>query len=363
MRSLCSIRPRQSAKPLSGAWRRAEFDGSRDVVRVTRGIDSGCVESTTPAGRGSSDYCVALLLILGGAHDAFAQSGARVLVFHGPPDATIDAGRRRDRGARDRERLRGRRDRRTRRNFTAANLAQLPRRGLPQQRGRPASTPRRRPPCRATSRAAAASSASARAAEAEPAQHVRHRPDRRAARRRRARPRPRDQVVVFGDRAHPSTPQPAAGVDAQRRLLPLDHAPDGHGPYRRALPRDLNAPAGDGTHHGRHRLADLLVPRLSRAGAPSTPAWAAPPPPTASRSEAAPARRDPVVRGPRPRRLQGHDPDQLLDRRVINAAKRQPRTAASRTASPPASNGWMFYIGRADCRTDAQRGKMIGQAS
>ena len=28
-----------------------------------------------------------------------------------------------------------------------------------------------------------------------------------------------------------------------------------------------------------------------------------------------------------------------------------------------ANNGWAIYIGRADCRTNAERGKMIGQAS
>ena len=49
--------------------------------------------------------------------------------------------------------------------------------------------------------------------------------------------------------------------------------------------------------------------------------------------------------------------------RVVNAASGNLNNTGESHGVAPASNGWVFYIGRADCRTDAERGAMIGQAS
>ena len=57
-----------------------------------------------------------------GLRHAQADAGVKVLVFHGPADATTDGRRRRARGAGRRQRLRGRRDRRAA-QLSAANLA------------------------------------------------------------------------------------------------------------------------------------------------------------------------------------------------------------------------------------------------
>ena len=48
--------------------------------------------------------------------------------------------------------------------------------------------------------------------------------------------------------------------------------------------------------------------------------------------------------------------------KIMSAGPSRPasRPAVSRTASPTADNGWMLYIGRGDCRTDAERGALLG---
>ena len=50
--------------------------------------------------------------------------------------------------------------------------------------------------------------------------------------------------------------------------------------------------------------------------------------------------------------------------RLTNGASNDlTNTGESHGVAPTAKNGWVFYIGRADCRTNAERGAMIGQAS
>ncbi|RKQ93231.1 sugar phosphate isomerase/epimerase [Solirubrobacter pauli] len=49
--------------------------------------------------------------------------------------------------------------------------------------------------------------------------------------------------------------------------------------------------------------------------------------------------------------------------RVVDATSGNLNNTGESHGVAPASNGWVFYIGRADCRTDAERGAMIGQAS
>ena len=201
----------------------------------------------------------ALVLTPGRRNDALAQCAPRARVPRAT-DAVNDAGVAALKALGDREQLRGRRDRGRDRRSPPRTSRTTARSSSSTTRAT-GSTPRRRPRCRPTSRAAAASSASARAAEAETGQHVRHRPDRRAPRRREPDRRPRPGRRRPATACIPSTHEPPARVDAQRRLVPLDHAADGHGPHRRALPRARRA--GRRRHdHRRHRLADLLVPRL-----------------------------------------------------------------------------------------------------
>ena len=49
--------------------------------------------------------------------------------------------------------------------------------------------------------------------------------------------------------------------------------------------------------------------------------------------------------------------------RVVSAASGDLTNSGESHGVSMANNGWAIYIGRADCRTDAERGKMIGQAS
>ena len=205
--------------------------------------------------------------------------------------------------------------------FTAANLAQLPRGRLPRQQGRPAQRrPGDRPAGLHPGRRRLRRHRCGRRGRAR--QHLRHRPDRRPSGRRQPDHGLRPGRRVRRPRASVHR-GPAARVDAQRHLLPLDHAPHGHGPHRRALPRDQR-PGRRRHHHGRHRLADLLVPRL-----PGRPLLLHRHGPDGrqlrpGRPQQAPAGRDPVVRGPRPRRLQGHDHVQLLDRARRQRRQRRP---------------------------------------
>src|SRR4051812_21360941 len=49
--------------------------------------------------------------------------------------------------------------------------------------------------------------------------------------------------------------------------------------------------------------------------------------------------------------------------RIVSAASGDLTSSGESHGVSLANNGWAIYIGRADCRTDAERGKMIGQAS
>ena len=49
--------------------------------------------------------------------------------------------------------------------------------------------------------------------------------------------------------------------------------------------------------------------------------------------------------------------------RVVSAASGDLTNSGESHGVSLANNGWAIYIGRADCRTNAERGKMIGQAS
>ena len=78
----------------------------------------------------------------------------------------------------------------------------------------------------------------------------------------------------------------------------------------------------------------------------------------------APARRDPVDRGPRARRLQGDDQLQLRGR-ARSSTGPSGTGLATRGESHGLSiapNGWVIYIGRGDCRTDAERGALARPA-
>ena len=49
--------------------------------------------------------------------------------------------------------------------------------------------------------------------------------------------------------------------------------------------------------------------------------------------------------------------------RLTNGASNDLTNTGESHGVAPTANGWVFYIGRADCRTNAERGAMIGQAS
>ena len=49
--------------------------------------------------------------------------------------------------------------------------------------------------------------------------------------------------------------------------------------------------------------------------------------------------------------------------RLVNGASGDLAHTGESHGVAPAPNGWVFYIGRADCRTDAERGKVLGIAS
>ena len=90
-------------------------------------------------------------------------------------------------------------------------------------------------------------------------QHVLHRPDRCASRRQQldGHDRPGRRRSATG-----CTPRRVISRSSGRATTSgtVDHAPDGHGPHASRATARPAPPAGDGTDHGRHRLADLLVP-------------------------------------------------------------------------------------------------------
>ena len=143
-----------------------------------------------------------------------------------------------------------------------------------------------------------------------------------------------DQVVVFGDRVHPSTKGLPLEWTRNDIYYRWTSRPTGTVHTRRPLPRVRAPPATApprAAPTGRSPGA-----ATTRAVVPSTPAWAARPPATARRIfKQAPAGRDPVVRRPRARRLQGDDHVQLLDRARRQRRLRRPdqqRRVARRVA-------------------------------
>ena len=263
---------------------------------------------------------LALAVSLLGAASAAAQS-PRVLVFHGPSDAVNDAGvaALEAIGAANSFEVDPTDDAAT---FTAANLANYRAVVFLNNDGDRLNAAQETA-LQAYIEGGGGFVGIGRAAEAEPGQHVRHRPDRRAPRdgqpdrhhragRRRRRPRaPGDQVAP-------------ARVDPQRRLVPVDLEADRPGPHRRALPRPERA-RGRRHDHRRHRLADLLVPRLP--GRPLLLHRHGPHRGHLRRDQLPrpPAGRDPVERRPRARRLQGDDRGQLHRRAARRRLQRQPR--------------------------------------
>ena len=241
--------------------------------------------------------------------------------------------RRRDPGARHRERLRRRHDH-AGDGLHRRQPRSVPRDHLPRQRGRPAQrgagvhAPGLRPERRRVRR-------HRRRGRGGIGEHVLRQPDRRPPRR--------GQPV--GDQPSRSS-RSATGSTRPPRSLPLEWTrsdvwyqwqtrPTGQVHTGGALPRPGRSRR---RRHGdrRQRLADLLVPRLPerplllhrhgpdrrqlRRGQLPNPS----------------ARRDPVERGDGPRRLQGHDRRQLPGPSAWSTARaaRSP-TPASRTASPP----------------------------
>ncbi len=209
--------------------------------------------------RGVALLAFALAVGLIGAASASAQA-PRVLVFHGPSDAVERRRRRRAQGAR-----------------------------RPRTTSRSTRPRTRRPSPPPTSRATAPWSSSTttgdrlnaaqesalqgyiqggggfvgigRAAEAEPANTfvtglIGARPGRGSP------TTASDQVVAVGDRVHPATKRLPLEWTRNDIWYRWTSRPDGHGPHRRALPRVRTRRPATAPTHGRHRLADLLVPRL-----------------------------------------------------------------------------------------------------
>ena len=169
-----------------------------------------------------------------------------------------------------------------------------------------------------------------------------------------------EKVVEVGDRVHPGD-RGRCRSSGPARTSGTSGRP---GPPARSTPSPATArrrPRRRRHRHRRHRLADLVVPRL-----PGRPLLLHRHGPhrgelRPGRLPDPPARRDPVERRHGPRRLQGDHRRQLqrpAPRRRLDAAT-STHTGESHGVAP-APNGWVFYIGRADCRTDAQRGQMIG---
>ncbi len=171
-----------------------------------------------------------------------------------------------------------------------------------------------------------------------------------------------DQVVVFGDRAHPST-----------KSLPLEWTRNDI--YYRWTARPTgtvhtvaryhatNAPAGDGTTTGGTDwpiswCRDYQGGRSFYTGMGRTAAgygqadlkkhllgaiqWSAG-----------------LVRGGCKATIMSN----YSTERVVSAGSGDLTNSGESHGVSMAPNGWAIYIGRADCRTNAERGKMIGQAS
>ena len=175
---------------------------------------------------------------------------------------------------------------------------------------------------------------------------------------------PSEQTVVAGDRVHPSHDATCRSSEPHRRLVRVGAAPDRQGAHAsRATTRPTRRPATAPTSAAPTRRSPGAA--TTPAAAPSTPAWAARRRASARTASATTCRRAAVDGRPRARQLQGDDQQQLQGhedhQRRPRRAPASPRSA-SRTASAIAPNGWVLYIGRGDCRTDAERGALARAA-
>jgi type 1 glutamine amidotransferase len=171
-----------------------------------------------------------------------------------------------------------------------------------------------------------------------------------------------DQVVVFGDRVHPSTkdlPLEWTRNDIWYRWNPR---PTGN-VHTVARYRAVGAAAGDGTGTGGTDwpiswCRDYQGGRSFYTGMGRTAAaygqqnlqkhllgaieWASG-----------------LVRGGCKATIMSN----YSTERIVSAASGDLTASGESHGVSLANNGWAIYIGRADCRTDAERGKMIGQSS
>ena len=133
-----------------------------------------------------------------------------------------------------------------------------------------------------------------------------------------------EQVVAVGDRVHPATKSLPLEWTRSDVWYQWTSRPTGQVHTRGALPRSERARRRRDDHR-RHRLADLLVPRLP--GRPLLLHRHGPHRGHLRRDQLPrpPAGRDPMERRPRARRLQGHDRRQLHRRAAGRRVQRQPR--------------------------------------
>ena len=301
-----------------------------------------------------------LAVALLGAAPRMRRARHRSLVFHGPSDPTTDAGVAAIEALGADERLRG--------EATAEPASSRPRTwrttapwcsSTPPATG---STASRRARCEDFIEDGGGFVGVGRAAEGEPGGAffdglIGARPTRRA------RPAPRRRRSWSATASTRRRATCRCELEPHGRLVPLADPPDRHGPHRRALPRARTRPPATAPASAAPTTRSRGA-ATSGAAAPSTPAWAGPRPATARRSSRPPARRDPVAAGHGARQLQGDDQHQLQAARGWSA--RGPRATGLATSGEShglvvAPNGWVLYIGRGDCRTDAERGALVGR--
>ena len=303
----------------------------------------------------------ALLALPWFAGPAAQAQAVKVLVFHGPPDATT-TGRpwTTHQGARHGQRLQRRRDA-GRDGHQRRQPRQLPRGRVPQHGRQPAQRRAGGRAAAASSRAAAASSASAAPRRARPARVL-----RRADRRPAGAGEPDDD-----DRADRHLRRPRASRHA-RRCRCCGTAPTSGTSGRRARRARstrvarYRAPtrAGRRRHgHRRHRPRRSPGAATSAAAAPSTPAWAAPPratPRPTSRTHLLGAIQwtAGLVRGNCKATINSN----YRGTRILSAGAESTglATAGESHGLTVAPTAGCIYIGRGDCRTDPERGALLG---
>ena len=304
-------------------------------------------------------FLAALALTLTGADAAFAQSTPRVLVFHGPSDATIDAGvaALETLGSENNFEV----DPSTNAaDFSATNLARYRAIVFLNNAGDRLSTAQEGA-LQGYVQAGGGFVGIGTAAEAEPGNSfvtglIGARPDTASP------TTASDQVVAFGDRVHPATkslplewtrsdiwyrwnPRPTGTVHTVARY----HATD--------------APAGDGTATGGTDwpiswCRDYQGGRSFYTGMGRTAASYGQANFTKHLLGAIQWSAGLVRGGCKATILTNYSTE-----RVVSAASGDLAQSGESHGVSLATNGWAIYIGRADCRTDAERGKMIGQAS